>query len=104
MAIDVAAGALSPVTAFALVGAVGVGAQLAAWRLNLPAISMSTMAGKLRRHAASCAPTPTAPTSASAVTGLRAPAATSIAMVKVSLLNARRTKARVGTAEAHVFL
>ena len=47
MAIDVAAGALSPVTAFALVGAVGVGAQLAAWRLNLPAIVLMLIAGVL---------------------------------------------------------
>jgi NhaP-type Na+/H+ or K+/H+ antiporter len=47
MAIDVAAGALSPVTALALVGAVGVGAQLAAWRLNLPAIVLMLIAGVL---------------------------------------------------------
>ncbi|HAV09132.1 MAG TPA: sodium:proton exchanger [Rhodobacteraceae bacterium] len=47
MAIASAAGALDPVSAFALVGAVGVGAQWAAWRLNLPAIVLMLIAGVL---------------------------------------------------------
>ncbi|WP_292290912.1 sodium:proton antiporter [Marivita sp.] len=38
---------LSPVTAFALVGALGVGAQWLAWRLNLPAIVLMLVAGLL---------------------------------------------------------
>jgi NhaP-type Na+/H+ or K+/H+ antiporter len=38
---------LNPVTAFALVGALGVGAQWLAWRLNLPAIVLMLFAGLL---------------------------------------------------------
>ncbi|WP_093421747.1 cation:proton antiporter [Tranquillimonas alkanivorans] len=38
-------GALSPVTAFALVGALGVGAQWIAWRLRMPAIVLMLAAG-----------------------------------------------------------
>ena len=38
---------LNPVTAFALVGALGVGAQWVAWRLNLPAIVLMLVAGLL---------------------------------------------------------
>jgi NhaP-type Na+/H+ or K+/H+ antiporter len=38
---------LDPVTAFALVGALGVGAQWIAWRLNLPAIVLMLVAGLL---------------------------------------------------------
>lgn len=38
---------LNPVTAFALVGALGVGAQWLAWRLNLPAIVLMLVAGLL---------------------------------------------------------
>lgn len=38
---------LTPVTAFALVGALGVGAQWLAWRLNLPAIVLMLVAGLL---------------------------------------------------------
>lgn len=37
--------AIDPVTAFALVGAIGVGAQWLAWRLNLPAIVLMLLAG-----------------------------------------------------------
>jgi NhaP-type Na+/H+ or K+/H+ antiporter len=36
---------MNPVTAFALVGALGVGAQWLAWRLNLPAIVLMLLAG-----------------------------------------------------------
>lgn len=39
--------ALNPITAFALVGALGVGAQWLAWRLNLPAIVLMLLAGLL---------------------------------------------------------
>ncbi|MBV0911893.1 cation:proton antiporter [Anianabacter salinae] len=45
MAIETAAGALSPVTAIALVGALGVGSQWLAWRLRLPAIVLMLVAG-----------------------------------------------------------
>lgn len=38
-------GGLTPITAFALVGALGVGAQWLAWRLNLPAIVLMLAAG-----------------------------------------------------------
>ncbi|WP_138933975.1 cation:proton antiporter [Roseovarius arcticus] len=44
MAIETA-GAMSPVMAFALVGAIGVGAQWLAWRLHLPAIVLMLLAG-----------------------------------------------------------
>lgn len=37
--------AMDPVTAFALVGTIGVGAQWLAWRLNLPAIVLMLLAG-----------------------------------------------------------
>jgi NhaP-type Na+/H+ or K+/H+ antiporter len=47
MAVETAAGALSPVMAFALVGALGVGAQWIAWRLRLPAIVLMLAAGLL---------------------------------------------------------
>ncbi|MGV6813151.1 MAG: cation:proton antiporter [Brevirhabdus sp.] len=47
MAIDAADGALNPVTAIALVGALGVGAQWLAWRLNMPAIVLMLVAGIL---------------------------------------------------------
>lgn len=40
-------GALSPVTAFALVGALGVGSQWLAWKLRLPAIVLMLLAGLL---------------------------------------------------------
>ncbi|MDK3016340.1 cation:proton antiporter [Pseudodonghicola flavimaris] len=38
-------GALTPVTAFALVGALGVGSQWLAWKLRLPAIVLMLLAG-----------------------------------------------------------
>ncbi|HEY9039413.1 MAG TPA: sodium:proton antiporter [Roseovarius sp.] len=44
MAVETA-GAMSPVMAFALVGAVGVGAQWIAWKLRLPAIVLMLLAG-----------------------------------------------------------
>lgn len=48
MAIEAAAdGALAPVMSFALVGALGVGAQWAAWRLRMPAIVLMLLAGLL---------------------------------------------------------
>lgn len=47
MAAEQIAGALSPVSAIALVGAVGVGAQWLAWRLRLPAIVLMLTAGVL---------------------------------------------------------
>lgn len=48
MAIESAAdGALAPVMSFALVGALGVGAQWAAWRLRMPAIVLMLLAGLL---------------------------------------------------------
>lgn len=40
-------GALSPITAFALVGALGVGSQWLAWKLRLPAIVLMLAAGLL---------------------------------------------------------
>jgi len=45
MAIESQAGALSPVMVFALVGALGVGAQWLAWRLRMPAIVLMLLAG-----------------------------------------------------------
>ncbi|MCK0148439.1 cation:proton antiporter [Marivita sp. S6314] len=42
-----AEGGLTPVTAIALIGALGVGAQWLAWRLNLPAIVLMLAAGLL---------------------------------------------------------
>ncbi len=45
MAIAETSGALDPVMAFALVGALGVGAQQLAWRLNMPAIVLMLLAG-----------------------------------------------------------
>ena len=45
MAIETAPGALSPVMAFALVGALGVGSQWLAWRLRMPAIVLMLLAG-----------------------------------------------------------
>ncbi|MFX0544608.1 cation:proton antiporter [Roseovarius sp. S1116L3] len=44
MAVE-SAGAMSPVMAFALVGAIGVGSQWIAWKLRLPAIVLMLMAG-----------------------------------------------------------
>jgi len=38
-------GALNPVTAIALVGALGVGSQWLAWRLRMPAIVLMLVAG-----------------------------------------------------------
>ncbi|WP_417250710.1 cation:proton antiporter [Celeribacter sp.] len=45
MATEVVTGGLAPVEAFALVGALGVGAQWVAWRLRLPAIVVMLVAG-----------------------------------------------------------
>ncbi len=45
MAVDTAAEAMAPVMAFALVGALGVGSQWAAWRLRMPAIVLMLVAG-----------------------------------------------------------
>ena len=47
MAIADMAGALSPVTALALVGVAGVGAQWLAWRFRMPAIVLMLAAGLL---------------------------------------------------------
>jgi len=47
MAVTPADGALSPVTALALVGVVGVGAQWIAWKLRLPGIVLMLVAGVL---------------------------------------------------------
>ena len=48
MAVEAATdGALAPVLSFALVGALGVGAQWAAWRLRMPAIVLMLLAGLL---------------------------------------------------------
>ena len=47
MAIETAPGALPPVVAFALVGALGVGSQWIAWRLRMPAIVLMLVAGLL---------------------------------------------------------
>ncbi|MFD0858176.1 cation:proton antiporter [Roseovarius aquimarinus] len=44
MAVE-SAGAMSPVMAFALVGAIGVGSQWLAWKLRLPAIVLMLLAG-----------------------------------------------------------
>ncbi len=44
MAVETA-GAMAPVMAFALVGAIGVGSQWLAWRLRLPAIVLMLLAG-----------------------------------------------------------
>ncbi|MDT8327619.1 MAG: cation:proton antiporter, partial [Roseovarius sp.] len=45
MALESEVGALSPVMVFALVGALGVGAQWLAWRLRMPAIVLMLLAG-----------------------------------------------------------
>lgn len=45
MAIETATEAMAPVMAFALVGALGVGSQWAAWRLRMPAIVLMLLAG-----------------------------------------------------------
>lgn len=47
MAVETAAGAMAPTLAFALVGALGVGAQWLAWRLRMPAIVLMLGAGLL---------------------------------------------------------
>ena len=47
MAIEAAGGAMAPVMAFALVGALGVGSQWLAWRLRMPAIVLMLVAGIL---------------------------------------------------------
>ncbi len=47
MAIESEAGAMAPVMAFALVGALGVGSQWLAWRLRMPAIVLMLVAGIL---------------------------------------------------------
>ena len=47
MAIETEAGAMAPVVAFALVGALGVGSQWLAWRLRMPAIVLMLAAGIL---------------------------------------------------------
>ncbi|PVA11502.1 sodium:proton exchanger [Pelagivirga sediminicola] len=44
MAVETA-GAMSPIMAFALVGAIGVGSQWVAWKLRLPAIVLMLLAG-----------------------------------------------------------
>jgi len=45
MAVEAVDGAMAPVMAFALVGALGVGSQWLAWRLRLPAIVLMLAAG-----------------------------------------------------------
>ncbi len=45
MAVETATEAMAPVMAFALVGALGVGSQWAAWRLRMPAIVLMLLAG-----------------------------------------------------------
>ena len=45
MAIETASGAMQPVMAFALVGALGVGSQWIAWRLRMPAIVLMLVVG-----------------------------------------------------------
>ncbi len=45
MAVETAVGAMQPVMAFALVGALGVGSQWLAWRLRMPAIVLMLVAG-----------------------------------------------------------
>jgi len=45
MAIEAAAGAMQPVMAFALVGALGLGSQWIAWRLRMPAIMLMLVVG-----------------------------------------------------------
>ena len=45
MAIETASDAMTPVMAFALVGALGVGSQWLAWRMRLPAIVLMLLAG-----------------------------------------------------------
>src|SRR6056297_2944162 len=45
MAVEQQAGELAPVMVFALVGALGVGAQWLAWRLRMPAIVLMLLAG-----------------------------------------------------------
>ena len=44
MALETAAG-MPPIMGFALVGALGVGAQWLAWRLRMPAIVLMLLAG-----------------------------------------------------------
>jgi len=45
MAVETVDGAMAPVMAFALVGALGVGSQWLAWRLRMPAIVLMLVAG-----------------------------------------------------------
>src|SRR6056297_2933741 len=45
MAVEQQVGELAPVLVFALVGALGVGAQWLAWRLRMPAIVLMLLAG-----------------------------------------------------------
>jgi NhaP-type Na+/H+ or K+/H+ antiporter len=47
MAVESEIGAMTPVMAFALVGALGVGSQWVAWRLRMPAIVLMLVAGVL---------------------------------------------------------
>ncbi|SFR41100.1 sodium/proton antiporter, CPA1 family [Yoonia tamlensis] len=47
MAVESDIGAMAPVMAFALVGALGVGSQWVAWRLRMPAIVLMLVAGVL---------------------------------------------------------
>ncbi|MCG3266343.1 sodium:proton antiporter [Yoonia sp. I 8.24] len=47
MAVESEVGAMAPVMAFALVGALGVGSQWLAWRLRMPAIVLMLVAGVL---------------------------------------------------------
>ncbi|MDO6589657.1 sodium:proton antiporter [Loktanella sp. D2R18] len=47
MAVESEVGAMAPVMAFALVGALGVGSQWVAWRLRMPAIVLMLVAGVL---------------------------------------------------------
>ena len=47
MAVEAVDGAMAPVMAFALVGALGVGSQWLAWRLRMPAIVLMLVAGIL---------------------------------------------------------
>lgn len=47
MAVEAVAGGMTPVMAFALIGALGVGSQWLAWRLRMPAIVLMLVAGVL---------------------------------------------------------
>lgn len=58
MAIENAASGLSPVTAIALVGVIGVGAQWLAWRLRLPAIVLMLVAGLAIGRGSGCSTRP----------------------------------------------